>query len=258
MLWSTVAKTRADRKRKTIIVPCGPTLPFTVRSSRRITDFPDKPGVPDNGSGMPGRLGSAGQRHRRDRDEQDDRARDHKPSPPRESHWPPPARHTPPACRPPPACRLFPCPSPASAFPASLFPADPLAGRPLPASPALTLPGRPRLSTRRRRRRSRRIPGLPFRNGPARRCRRSRNECRIDHTAVVGHQPQMTGTRPDGCARPGRRTRRPEIRLHTVRLHVSWATISNSPRLATPLCYRRAHVRLPDQTLIRWYASSIV
>jgi hypothetical protein len=252
MLWSTVAKTRADRKRKTIIVPCGPTLPFTVRSSRRITDFPDKSGVPDNGSGMPGRLGSAGQRHRRDRDEQDDRARDHKPSPPRESHWPPPAR------RPPPACRLFPCPSPASAFPASLFPADPLAGRPLPASPALTLPGRPRLSTRRRRRRSRRIPGLPFRNGPARRCRRSRNECRIDHTAVVGHQPKMIGTRPDGCARPGRRTRRPEIRLHTVRLHVSWATISNSPRLATPLCYRRAHVRLPDQTLIRWYASSIV
>ena len=109
-------------------------------------------------------------------------------------------------------------------------------------------------------------PGEPHARPPGRRtrmCRMSRNgsaarpraahpywpsrlEARVYHLPVVGHQPEVAG-----AGRPG-------IRLRPSVSRIPWALISNRPRLAAPLCYRRGHVRLPDQTLIRWYASSIV
>ncbi|MCW2929340.1 MAG: hypothetical protein JWM19_302 [Actinomycetia bacterium] len=251
MLWLTVAKTRADGKRKTVIDATRPTRRSSSGhlAASRIFQANQAYLV---GSGMPGRLGGARQRHGRDGYEQHDRARDDKASPPRESHGPPPGRLPLLACLP----LLW--PPPGSPFPADPFAADPFPGGPLPAGLALALPGRPRLSPRCRHHLPRRIPGFPFRNGPARRCSRSRNECRVDHAAVDGHQPKMIAAPLARRARFGCRIRRAKIRFHTLRLHMSWATISNSPRLATPLCYRRGHVRLPDQTLIRWYASSIV
>ncbi len=76
----------------------------------------------------------------------------------------------------------------------------------------------------------------------------------LNQAAAVGHEPQRR--RPRRASRPAATARGSGPACRSTCLTCLAASVRACRHY--PFRYRRLHVRLPDQTLVRWYASSIV